>query len=333
MRVLKAGAHTSIQDTGRFGYQKYGVIVSGAMDPFALRTANLLVGNDEDEAGLEVTLQGPALEMQQDVWISICGADLSAQLDGQLVPQWRPVFARKGATLHFGKPRAGCRAYVAVAGGFAVSAVLGSKSTYLRAGIGGYGGRALQAGDELPIGELKTPVQKRMQKFVEALSDGAFATTGWCVSARLFPAYSDTPEVRVVRGPEYALFTPSSQEAFVSTQYVVTPQSDRMGYRLEGPPLSFLETRQLISTAVTWGTVQVPADGKPIVLMADRQTTGGYPRIAQVITADIPVLAQLKPGAKVGFTQTTVEDAQAILRRRQQEFSMLKMAIEDSWER
>ena len=180
---------------------------------------------------------------------------------------------------------------------------------------------------------MKTPVQKRMQRFVEALSDGTFATTGWCVSPispHLFrsPSGAGRTWTRV-----RSLGLRRAQRAFTSNQYIVNPQSDRMGYRLDGSSLSLVEPRQLISSAVTWGTVQVPADGKPIVLMADRQTTGGYPRIAQVITADIPVLAQLKPGAKVSFTETTVAQAQSILGTRQKEFLMLKMAIEDSWER
>ena len=327
IRVIRPGLLTTVQDTGRYGYQKYGVIASGAMDPFAHRIANLLVGNEETAATLEMTLKGPTLEFQQDALISICGGDLSPTVDGVPMPMWKPVLLRKGSILDFGRCRSGIRAYLAIAGGWNVPRVMESRSTYLRAGIGGYQGRGLQAGDELAAGEpgwLGTRIAKRL--LVQANAT-AFAAAEWGVAQELVPSYSANPTLRAMRGNQSDWFTAESVRAFFSEPFRVTPQADRMGYRLDGSLLELTEQKELLSEAVAFGTVQVPAEGKPIVLLADRQTTGGYPKIAQIATIDLPLIAQSKPGDAIRFTEISREEAEWLLLEREQEIRQLKTGI------
>jgi antagonist of KipI len=303
IKVVKPGLLTTIQDLGRYHYGKYGVIVSGAMDRFAHCAANWLVGNDEREATLEITLLGPTLSFEQDGWIAIAGGHLSPTIGGLEVPMWRPVFVRKGAVLAFGKPVAGCRAYLAVAGGVDIPDVMGSKSTYLRAAIGGVEGRAVQAGDIIaakPGHMLPLPL------------DRPFAAVHWSVHASIFPAYNMHPTVRVLRGRQFDQFNQESRRAFFEEVYEVTSQSDRMGYRLAGPALSLEQPKELISETVSLGTIQVPSDGNPIILLADRQTLGGYPKIAQVASIDIPVIAQVPPQGKLSFQEIAMEEAEAL---------------------
>jgi antagonist of KipI len=327
IQVIRPGLLTSIQDLGRFGMQKHGVIVSGAMDSFALRVANILVGNEEGEAALEITMLGPKLQFLEDSLIAICGGNLSPTVGGQPIPEWRPVFVKKGSILSFGAVKSGCRAYLAVMGGFDIPEVMDSRSTYLRAGIGGFHGRALKGGDVLHV---KTPsdwADRRMRRLYENAGTNSIAVSEWSVSNDIFPAYQQNPVIRVTHGGQFNWFTAESREQFFRSEFRVTPQSDRMGYRLSGLQLQLSEPRELISEAVTAGTVQVPADGNPIVLMADRQTTGGYPKIAQVATVDLPVLAQVKPGEKVRFQEIQLVEAQALLRAQETEFLLLKQGI------
>ncbi|WP_018131854.1 5-oxoprolinase subunit C family protein [Effusibacillus pohliae] len=327
IRVMRPGLLTSLQDLGRHGVQKYGVVASGAMDPFALRLANLLVGNEEAEAALEMTIQGPTLLFERDALIAICGAALSPKIDGRSVPEWRPVLVKGGSVLQFGMAIAGCRAYLAVAGGFDVPVVMGSRSTYLRAGIGGFQGRALKEGDVLRVRPASRRSLHRMRKLAKGMDSCPFAATDWAVTSDLLPAYGKNPVIRAMRGGQFDWFTVDSQERFFTEPFQVTPQSDRMGYRLSGARLRLAEPRELISEAVAAGTVQVPAGGQPIVLLADRQTTGGYPKIAQVASVDLPVIAQVKPGETVRFQEITLEEAQALYRRREREIELLKQGI------
>jgi antagonist of KipI len=327
VRVNRPGLLTSVQDAGRYGFQKHGVIVSGAMDPLAHRVANLLVGNDETAATLEMTLKGATLEFQEDALISICGGDLSPSVGGVAVPLWKPVFLRKGSVLDFGQCRTGTRAYLAIAGGWNTPAIMNSRSTYLRAGIGGFEGRALRAGDELIAGEpsgLGSRIFKRLSNQSES---AAFVATEWGVAKEMLPFYSTEPTVRAMRGNQYDWFTEESGKAFFTEPYRVTPQSDRMGYRMDGPKLELTEQIELISEAVAFGTVQVPSEGKPIVLLADRQTTGGYPKIAQIATVDLPLMAQTKPGDIIRFAEISREEAEWLLLVRESEIRQLKMGI------
>jgi len=311
--VHKAGLLTTVQDRGRYGYQRYGMPVSGAMDVFSLELANLLVGNDPGDACLEATISGPELEFTGATWIAITGADMDPYLNGQGIPMNTAVDVRPGDRLGFRGLRSGCRTYIAFAGGIAVPPVMGSRSTYLRAGIGGFQGRALMPGDELPLGGF------------EPLSPPGKFSTG---SARRKPLLKKLPEgmipedkheqiIRIISGPEAHYFEVAGLRSFLSTEYTITAQSDRMGYRLSGEPIRHKEgMTNIISAGISLGTVQIPGDGQPIILMADRQTSGGYARIASVITDDLPLLAQMRPGDKIRFKETTIEIAQKLILER-----------------
>lgn len=327
MKFLKSGLQATVQDLGRYGYQKYGVIASGVMDPFAHRMANLLVGNKETEATLEITMLGPVIEFQEDTLIAVCGGDLSPVIDGNSIGLWKQVFIRKGNVLRFGQAKSGCRAYLAVAGGFKVPAVMESKSTYLRAGIGGYQGRALDAGDELSVEEAGNLSRRMMERLMEGKEEKNFIPSDWSLAYTSLPTSKLHDPIRVVKGRNYELFTEKSQQQFVSSGFKVTPQSDRMGYRLKGPELKLKNQTEMISEAVNFGTIQVPAEGNPIVLLADRQTTGGYPKIAEVASVDLPRLAQSKPGDELRFEFISLEEAQQLYLKQEQLIHDLNFSI------
>ncbi|CCQ96408.1 putative hydrolase subunit antagonist of KipI [[Clostridium] ultunense Esp] len=321
--VLTPGFLTTVQDLGRIGAQRYGVTVGGAMDPFSLRVANLLVGNEEGDAGLEMTFTGPALRFHQDVLIAITGGDLPLHMDGRPLPRWRSVLVKAGGILRGSGMGKGSRAYLAVAGGISVPSVLGSKSTDLKAGIGGYQGRPLQEGDVLEIGKPSPWAESLMG----SLHDFPFAAAHWQVSPKMFSFYRENPTLRVIRGGHFHLFDRASRQKFFREEFLVTPQSDRMGYRLTGPKVNMEKPYEMISEAVTVGTIQVPPDGNPILLMADRQTTGGYPKIAHVITADLPVVAQVKPGERIRFQEVSLEEAWTEYRLRERALKQLAEGI------
>lgn len=324
LRVREAGLLTTVQDLGRPGYQGEGVPVGGAMDPFALRVANLLVGNDPGAAGLEITLAGPTLTCERDLLLAITGAPLGAALDGAEVPPWRPVVARAGATLRFGGGASGCRAYLAVAGGIDVPVVLGSRSTLLGAGMGGVEGRALRAGDHLACA---TPTAAGGTILEELLRGPGPWIARWGAGPSLRPAYSARPVVRLIGGEHEPALTDEARRALYGADFRLSPRSDRMGCRLEGPALALAEPVEPLSEAVTFGTVQLPPDGQPIVLMADRQTTGGYPRIGEVATVDLPLLAQLRPGDRVVFQPCSVAAAQSLLLARERDLARFALAL------
>ncbi len=327
IRVVRPGTLTSIQDLGRAGYQKFGISVGGAMDPFALRIANLLLGNEEGDAALEITMSGASLLFEEDATIALCGGDLSPQIDERPVPEWRPVRVRRGSTVQFGESRRGCRAYLSVAGGLDVPCVLGSRSTYLRAGIGGFGGRSLRAGDVLRFRGGTTRADAANRNWPRLPEGRPFVALPWSVSPDLLPEYGSRPLIRAMQGRQVAWFTEESCSQFFSAEFEVTASSDRMGYRLTGPRLTPVEPRELISEAVAAGTVQVPADGNPIILMADRATIGGYAKIAQVATVDLPVLAQTKPGDILRFKEISVEEAQNLYRLREDDIQRFKCGM------
>jgi antagonist of KipI len=326
--ILKPGLLTTIQDLGRFGFQKYGVITSGAMDQIAFRIANLLVGNQENQAGLEITLIGPTLKFETDLLISICGADFAPTINGDTVRLYRPTFVKEGSILDFGMAHNGARAYLAVAGGFDVPIVMNSSSTYLRAKIGGFHGRKLKSGDKLFLQSPSSKMKKRISEFTEKTASNQYLQLNWFVDFGHVPTDKTHSIVRVITGREFELFSKESQKKFLLDSYMITSKSDRMGYRLHGSPLFLEKQFEMLSEAVCFGTIQVPADGNPIVLLADRQTTGGYPRIAQIITVDLPVVAQAKPGNVLSFVRISHEEAQMLYIEREQEFKRLKKAIE-----
>ncbi|TRZ36178.1 biotin-dependent carboxyltransferase family protein [Niallia circulans] len=324
LRVERPGLLTSLQDLGRYGYQKYGVIVGGAMDSISLRIANLLVGNQEKEAVLEMTLVGASFIAEQDLLIAVTGGDMLVVIDEKTVPLWRPVFMKKGSQLRFQSSQTGCRTYLAVAGGFAVDEVMESKSTYLRGELGGYKGRRLQTGDIINCGIfVSTPISEQLRNSLS----GSFSATKWHVNPESFINLQEKV-IRVLKGGEFELFTKESQEHFFKGEYQITPNSDRMGFRLQGAPLEMKEPLELISEPVTNGTIQVPKDGNPIVLLADRQTTGGYPKFAQVATVDLPLLAQKKPGEKIRFKEISLEEAEQLYIRQEQHLEKLKAGLQ-----
>jgi antagonist of KipI len=326
--VLHPGLLTTVQDLGRPGYQQAGLVVGGALDATALRVANMLVGNSPQAAGFEITLRGPRLRFTASHLVAITGAHLSPTLNGQPVGLHRPVWVRAGTELAFGKAVAGSRAYLAVAGGLDVPLVLGSRATYLRAGLGGWHGRALLAGDCLPMGTPSAIGQRLTQQLAPAAPTAAWAAAPWTPGPQLCPPPAAEPLLRAVRGPEYGQFVEASQRAFWHEPFEVTPAADRMGYRLQGPALArWAAAPELLSSAVTLGTVQVPASGQAIVLLADCQTTGGYPRLAQVISADFGALAQLRPGQRCRFGEVTLAEAQALYLAHERHLRALPRAI------
>ncbi|MBM4334117.1 MAG: biotin-dependent carboxyltransferase [Deltaproteobacteria bacterium] len=294
IEVIKPGFFTTVQDNGRWGYQGYGVGVAGAMDNFALSAANLLVGNPEGTAGLEMTVLGPMLKFHTETLLAIAGADLDPYLDGKSIPNWTCHFAPTGSTLSFGGKKKGARAYLAVFGGIDVPPVMGSRSTYLLGNFGGLEGRVLKSRDHLPIPLLVGTLPNLAGRFFPEKSR---------------PPYAKNPTLRVVPGPFADFFSEEGVKAFFSAEYTVTPQSDRMGYRLQGDPIKRKKPEELITCGLANGTVQVPPDGQPIILLADRQTIGGYPIMATLIQADMPLIAQCVPGDKLRFAAVSTDKA------------------------
>jgi len=307
--VVKGGWFTTVQDLGRYGYQQYGVPVAGAMDCFSATVANRLVGNPDDAAVLELTLEGPELQFQRNTVVAITGADLSPTIDSSSISLWESIEVPRGSRLSFGSRRAGSRAYLSIAGGIGVPLVLGSRSTHCSSETGGLQGRPLQQGDILcggqPVKSTDTLIGKRLP-------------------GQLLPHYGPSPTLRTVPRPQRDSFPDASLAILTSSSYMVAAQSDRMGYRLIGPGVVRNGSARCISDCTAMGALQVPPDEQPILLMADRQTTGGYPKIAVVISADLPLAAQLAPGDTVTFVMCTVAKAQAALQERR---AMLDAAL------
>lgn len=308
MRVDRPGMLSLLQDGGRYGYQRFGVPVNGAMDEWSHPLANVLVGNAADTAALEITLNGPTVRFAQDTLIAVTGADIAVMAGGVALPTHCAVMVRHDVPIELGHCRRGARAYLAVRGGFAPDAVLGSRSTNVRARFGGVEGRALRAGDRVAIASPYREMLPLARMMVQSAMPSVAAPR---------PAGSAAPEagagIRFLRGPQWDGFTPAARKAFEGGTFTVSSQSDRMGYRLEGPALALTSPLEMVSEAVSFGTVQVPPGGGPIVLMADRQSVGGYPKIAYVISADLPLLAQAMPGTTLRFRAVTAETAQRAL--------------------
>lgn len=298
IKIIKPGLLTTVQDLGRYGYQQYGVTVSGAMDHVSPRLANILVGNDEGEGLLEITMLGPEIEFLDEMVIAITGGDLQPMLNGQGMVMAKSLLVQKGDKLSFKGMKKGCRSYIAFSGGVDLPPLMGSKATYTRGGIGGYEGRSLKAGDILTIGNGREPLTSLVGREVQ----------------EEFYEYKNTIEVRVVLGPQEEAFTEKGIKTFLSNSYTVTNECDRMGYRLEGETIEHKDGGDIISDGIAMGAIQVPSHGKPIIMMADRQTTGGYTKIGNVITVDLPKVAQAKPGDKIVFKEVTLEEAHRLLR-------------------
>ena len=304
--VLKPGMLTTIQDVGRWGYQSHGVPVAGPMDLCSHRLANLLVGNDDEAAALEITLVGPDLEFGDERLVAVTGAEFVLTLDGKPAPHLAPFLVSSGSQLKFGERRKGARAYLAVSGGIAGAPILGSRSTHVLSGMGGINGRALKTGDLVP------------------LHDAPDARTPHAAAEPIVQLPGKRPTIRVLPGPQAEYFVKDAIATLQSAPYTITLQSDRMAFRLDGPRLAHARGADIISDATPLGVLQVPASGQPILLMADRQTTGGYPKIATVIAADMPIAGQLGPGDAIDFVACTARDAMAALIARERAFMKLR---------
>jgi antagonist of KipI len=294
LKIVRPGLLTTVQDSGRWGFQSRGVPVSGAMDLYSHRLANMLAGNDADAATLEVTLLGPQIEFDARVSFAVSGAEFRLTLDQTAVPMNARVEARPGSCLRFGERLAGARAYLACSGGIDVPMVLNSRSTHVVSALGGYLGRALRAGDVVPIAEKDAP--------------GVLFQSNGERGSRTLVLPQAGARLRVIAG--------AAGGQLAGKRYTVSTRSDRMGYRLEGPSLSTGMRSEMISSAVPAGAIQVPPGGQPILLMADHATVGGYPVAATVITADLPVAGQLAPGDWIEFAACSFEVADAALRDR-----------------
>ncbi|PYR56892.1 MAG: KipI antagonist [Acidobacteria bacterium] len=295
--VVKAGLLTTIQDRGRWGLQARGVPVAGPMDPCSHRLANALAGNDVDAATLEVTLIGPELEFDDERVIAVAGAEFELTVDGRNVPANAAFVVASGSCLRFGRRLRGARAYVAMSGGVGVAPTLGSRATHVISAMGGLDGRPLKAGDRVPLGD---PMRARNTMSAQPRSP-------------LFALPEGRARIRVLAGPQQDYFAPDALDVLQSASYTISHTSDRMGFRLEGPVLTHARGADIISDATPLGVLQVPASGLPILLMADRQTTGGYPKIATVISADISVAGQLAPGDAISFSVCSPREALAAL--------------------
>jgi biotin-dependent carboxylase-like uncharacterized protein len=295
IRILEPGPQTTVQDLGRTGQMRYGIPPSGPVDRFAFIVANRLVGNADAAAALECTLVGPRFEMDGPGAVAVTGADMPLTVNGAEAPRWATIRLKAGDVVKLGPARAGVRSYIAFAGGLDVPLVLGSRSTYLRGRLGGLDGRALRKGDTLralPSG----PIQLRR------------------VEPRAVPEYPGELAIRVVLGPQADRFSETGIRALLGSRYDVLPQSDRMGARLSGPRIEHARGHDIISDGIALGSVQVPGDGQPIVLLVDRQSTGGYTKVATVCSSDVGRIGQARPGQSIRFRAVGVAEAHRLLR-------------------
>lgn len=313
--VNKPGICTTIQDLGRRGYLGSGFSPSGVMDKRAARIANLLVDNDENAPVLEFCLAGPTLRFTTNTCIALTGGNFSPTVDGAAIPMYAAIMVHRGSVLEFGAPKTGVYGYLAIAGGsIAVPKVMGSASTNLKCGIGGWEGRALSAGDYLPF------VTKNVE-FLDNLGSHALKDDDF------YDFSSDEIVLRVVPGPQEGMFTEQGVNTFYKETYTTTAKCDRMGFRLDGPEIETVNGSDIISDGIALGAVQIPNHGRPIIMLADRQTTGGYAKIGTVASVDIPKLVQCKPGRSIRFEEISVQEAQAACRKEAQEMRSLAKVV------
>ena len=307
--IEKEGILTTVQDLGRTGYRDLGINPGGAMDRTAVSLINILLGNDESDAVLEFHFSAVILVFEQPAVFALGGADFDVRLNSKRIENWRPHFADAGSKLFFvGKP-SGDRLYLAVRGGFSIDKWLGSCSTNLVAQAGGFNGRRLRVGDRIKFRERIFAEQK----------------FNYFISPSLIPFYSPFPTVRIIAGAEFDLLNKNNRKSFLESTYTISNRSDRMGYRLTGEHLKLTKNVEMLSSAVSFGTIQLLPDGNLIVLMADHQTTGGYPRLGHVISLDLPLLAQLGPSDKVGFHLNSIEEAENLSLQFEQELNLFRI--------
>ena len=323
IRVVKPGLLTTVQDLGRIGFQQYGIVVGGALDTFAARVVNLIVGNEENAALLEMAQTGPDLIFTRESLIAWNGGDFLATINGEPLPRDRAVRVAAGETVSFGVAGNGLRGWLAVAGGIDVPMVLGSRTTYRRAALGGHQGRPLVAGDELKVfGASETA-----GKILGTLLASQKRSTPWTVRPETMGKLAQAGVVRAMVGPEWDWFTDDAQRDFFSAEWTATREADRMGVRLQGPALTMVKPREMISSAVNTGVVQVPPSGNPIVLLPSRQSVGGYPRLAVVAGVDIGRFAQLRPGESIRFQKISLATAQQAWLARERDLGRVKLGL------
>ncbi|HEV3098486.1 MAG TPA: biotin-dependent carboxyltransferase family protein [Candidatus Udaeobacter sp.] len=313
--VTRAGFLSSVQDLGRTGFRQFGVSTSGALDPFALRVANLLASNDEAAAGLEITLGGLRLRFENERVVAWCGGEFDVRVGAKSLPAGHAARAHAGEEVKFGRSQIGCRCWLAIAGGVDVGVVLGSRSTDLRAQFGGFEGHTLRDGDVLPLGTSP------------GSSPPATGISTWTAPHDWASPAKRDPMLRLIPGVDWNRFNDSSIRRLTSEAFTVSPDSDRMGVRLDGPKLERMDNVDLISEAVAPGTIQVPPSGKPILLLGDCQTIGGYPKIGHVITVDLGAAAQLRAGDHARFSEISLADAHRLLLEREREFQRFRVGI------
>ena len=310
--VLSPGIMSTVQDLGRFGCARYGVAASGALDGFAVRVGNLLVGNDENAAVVETTLMGLRIKVLRDTVVAVTGGDLQARTGGEILPGWRSHLVREGETIAFSGPLSGFRSYLAVAGGIHVAPVMGSRSTNLASGFGGFEGRPLRKGDILAVEPVKDVVRHADRGFMpEAV-----------------PAYASPWRLRVVWGPQDDHFSEAGKQTFVTAPFTVSPDSDRTGIRLKGAVVARKPGMEesIISEGILSGAIQVPGDGQPIIILGET-ASGGYRKISTVISADLPLLGQITPGDEVAFEAVSIHEAVQALRKMEDKIDALKRSL------
>jgi len=316
LNIIRAGFLTSVQDLGRTGFRQFGVTTSGALDSFALRVANLLVGNDEGAAGLEITLGGLQLRFEDERIVAWCGGEFDVQIGSRALPAGHVAHLQAGDELKFGRAQIGCRCWLAISGGIDVPVVLGSRSTDLRANFGGLEGRRLRDGDQLSLGEFR-----------QSETAAAAGISSWSAPHDWASPASRHPSLRFIRGVDWNRFNDVTVQRFTQHEFTVSPDSDRMGVRFDGSELKREDETDLISEAVAPGTIQVPPSGKPILLLGDCQTIGGYPKIAHVITVDLGIAAQLRAGDGVRFFEVSLQDAHRLLMERERDLERFRVGL------
>ena len=315
--VERAGFQTSVQDLGRTGFRQFGVSTSGALDPFALRVANLLVGNDEGAAGLEITLGGLQLRFEDERIVAWCGGEFGVQIGSRALPAGHVAHLQSGDELKFGHAQIGCRCWLAISGGVDVPLVLRSRSTDLRANFGGLEDRTLRDGDVVPLAPQRS----------SRLAGTTGGISSWTAPHDWASPASRHPILRFIRGTDWGRFNASTLQRFTCEAFNVSPDSDRMGVRFDSPELKRADKVDLISQAVAPGTIQVPPSGKPILLLGDCQTIGGYPKMAHVITVDLGIAAQLRAGDHVRFFEVSLQDAHRLLLERERDLERFRVGL------
>ena len=312
LRFLTDSILTTVQDTGRNGYRALGINPNGAMDKKAARLINILIGNNEDEAVLEIHFPAPKILFEQDAVIAFGGANFAAQIGDERIKNWRPYSVKKGQTLSFPYKEFGNRIYLSVRGGFTIDDWLESKSTNTKAKIGGFHGRRLLKNDVI---NFSTKFKIQNSKF------------NYSISSDLIPRYDYSPEVRFIEGAEWEKLTKESKKSFLSQNFPISLNLDRMGFRLRGAPLDLVKKMELVSSAVDFGTIQLLPDGQLIILMADHQTTGGYPRIAHICAEDLPLVAQLGANDSLSFKMISIDEAENLTLAFEKNLNLLKTAV------